>query len=158
MSFDLPLTVGVLLVVFGALVMDLLSPDAMLLGGLVVLVLSGVIDLERALQGFANSTLLALGSLYVVAAALQETGALDIASHYVLGEEHSIRRLLLRMCPSVTTYFAFLNNTPVVPMGIPAIRGWCKRHGVSPSKLLMPLAFSAVLGGICTLIGTSRTS
>ncbi|MFB6271791.1 MAG: SLC13 family permease [Salinibacter sp.] len=155
MSFDLLLTLGVLLVVFVALVMDLLSPDAVLLAGLVVLVLGGVIELERALKGFANSTLLALGSLYVVAAALQETGALDIASSYVLGEEHSIRRLLLRMCPSVTTYSAFLNNTPVVAMGIPAIRGWCKRHGVSPSKLLMPLAFSAVLGGICTLIGTS---
>ncbi|MFB6229837.1 MAG: SLC13 family permease [Salinibacter sp.] len=155
MSVDLLLTFGVLVAVFIGLVTDLLSPDGVLLGGLVILVLGGVIDLERALKGFANSTLLALGSLYVVAAGLQETGALDVASSYILGEEQGIRRLLLRMCPSVTTYSAFLNNTPVVAMGIPAIRGWCRRHGVSPSKLLMPLAFSAVLGGICTLIGTS---
>ena len=155
MSFDILLTLGVLGAVFVALFMDVLSPDAVFLGGLVVLVLGGIVDLERALKGFANSTLLALGSLYVVAAALQETGALDIASQYVLGKGKNIRRLLLRMCPSVTVYSAFLNNTPVVAMGIPAIRGWCNRHGVSPSKLLMPLAFSAVLGGICTLIGTS---
>ncbi len=155
MNFELLLTFGVLVAVFVVLLVELLSPDAVFLGGLIVLVLGGVVDLERALQGFANPTLLALGSLYVVAAALQETGALDIASQYVLGKEQSIRRLLLRMCPSVTLYSAFLNNTPVVAMGIPAIRGWCKRHGVSPSKLLMPLAFAAVLGGICTLIGTS---
>jgi di/tricarboxylate transporter len=59
------------------------------------------------------------------------------------------------MTPFVTVYSAFLNNTPVVAMGIPAIRGWCKRHGVSPSKLLMPLSFASIFGGICTLIGTS---
>jgi di/tricarboxylate transporter len=155
MSFDLLLTLGVLAAVFGALVMDLLSADAVMLAGLVVVVLGGVIELERALKGFANSTLLALGTLYVVAAGLRATGALDVASSYVLGEENSPRRLLLRMCPSVTLYSAFLNNTPVVAMGIPAIRGWCKRHGVSPSVLLMPLSFAAILGGICTLIGTS---
>lgn len=155
MDFDLLLTLGVLVAVFAALINDLLSADAVLLTGLVTVVLGGVIDLDRALQGFANSTLLALGSLYVVAAGLRETGALDRASNYVLGEERSIRRLLLRMCPSVTVYSAFLNNTPVVAMGIPAIRGWCRRHGVSPSKLLMPLSFAAILGGICTLIGTS---
>lgn len=155
MSFDLLLTLVVLGVVLAALFADALGADAVLLGGLVVLVLGGVIELERALQGFGNSTLLALGSLYVVAAALRETGALDIASNYVLGEPKGIQRLLLRMCPSVTVYSAFLNNTPVVAMGIPAIRGWCRRHGVSPSKLLMPLSFAAILGGICTLIGTS---
>lgn len=155
MSFDLLLTVGVLVGALALLMTDALSADAVLLGGLVVVVLGGVIDLDRALQGFGNSTLLALGSLYVVAAGLRETGALDIASSYVLGETKGVRRLLLRMCPSVTLYSAFLNNTPVVAMGVPAIRGWCKRHGVSPSKLLMPLSFSAILGGICTLIGTS---
>ncbi len=155
MSFDLFLTLGVLTVVVVALLTETLSVDAVMLTGLVVLVLGGVIDLERALQGFGNSTLLAVGSLYVVAAGLRETGALDMASSYVLGEETGIRRLLLRMTPAVTVYSAFLNNTPVVAMGIPAIRGWCQRHGVSPSKLLMPLSFAAILGGLCTLIGTS---
>lgn len=155
MSFDVVLTVGVLSVALLLLVSDILSADAVLMGSLVVVVLGGVVDLERALRGFGNPTLLALGSLYVVAAGLRETGALDIASSYVLGETRSIRRLLLRMCPSVTLYSAFLNNTPVVAMGIPAIRGWSKRHGVSPSKLLIPLSFAAILGGICTLIGTS---
>jgi di/tricarboxylate transporter len=155
MSLDLLLTIGVLGAALVLLVTDTLSADAVLLGALVVVVFGGVIELERALRGFGNSTLLALGSLYVVAAALGETGALDAASSYVLGEARKTRRLLLRMCPAVTVYSAFLNNTPVVAMGVPAIRGWCRRHGISPSKLLMPLSFAAILGGICTLIGTS---
>jgi di/tricarboxylate transporter len=155
MSAELLITLGILAGVVVALLFDFLSADAVLLAGLVGVILGGVIDVETALQGFGNPTLLALGTLYVVAAALRETGALDIASRYILGEEKRTRRLLLRMCPSVTVYSAFLNNTPVVAMGIPAIRGWCQRHGVSPSKLLMPLSFAAILGGICTLIGTS---
>ena len=155
MSFDIWLTLGVLAAVLVAMLAESLSADVVLMGGLMAVVVGGVIDVERAMQGFANTTLLALGSLYVVAAGLRETGALDIASSYVLGDENNVRRLLLRMCPSVTVYSAFLNNTPVVAMGIPAIRGWCQRHGVSPSKLLMPLSFAAILGGICTLIGTS---
>jgi len=154
-GFDLALTVGVIAFVLIALIADVLSADAIFVGALVIVVLGGVIDLDTALQGFGNSTLLALGSLYVVAAALRTTGALDAASQYVLGRGKNVRRLLLRMCPPVTIYSAFLNNTPVVAMGIPAIRGWCRRHGVSPSRLLMPLSFAAILGGICTLIGTS---
>lgn len=92
MNVDLLLTVGVLSIALVLLMADVLSADTVLLGGLVVVVLGGVIDLEQALQGFGNSTLLALGALYVVAAGLQETGALDIASQYVLGQERSIRR------------------------------------------------------------------
>ena len=155
MGFELALTLGVVGVALLALMFDVMSPDAILIGGLVIVTMGGIIDLETAMQGFGNATLLALGTLYVVAAALRETGALDAASQFVLGRGKDVRRLLLRMCPSVTVYSAFLNNTPVVAMGIPAIRGWCRRHGISPSKLLMPLSFASIFGGICTLIGTS---
>lgn len=155
MSFELVLTLGVVVLALVALMLDVMSPDAVFVAGLVLVTVGGVIDLETAMQGFGDPTLLALGSLYVVAAALRETGALDAASQFVLGRGKNVRRLLMRMCPSVTLYSAFLNNTPVVAMGIPAIRGWCRRHGVSPSKLLMPLSFASIFGGICTLIGTS---
>lgn len=157
MTPDVLITVGILVLAFGALAVDLWSPDAVLLAGLAAVTVSGVIDLETALLGFANSTLVALGSLYIIAAALRDSGALDRAAAFVLGEEgdRDIRRVLGRMCPSVSVYSAFLNNTPVVAMGIPAVRRWGRRHGVPASKLLMPLSFAAILGGICTLIGTS---
>lgn len=156
MGYELILILVVLFLAFFALAIDLWSPDAVLLTALALVTVGGVLNLEQALQGFGNSTLLALGSLYIIAHALRESGALDRASEFILGREtRSIRRILIRLCPSVTLYSAFLNNTPIVAMGIPAIRSWSKKNRIPVSKLLMPLSFAAILGGICTLIGTS---
>jgi len=156
MGFEQLLIFGVLILVFIALAVDLWTPDAVLLTALAIVTVSGVISLEEAFLGFGNTTLVALGSLYVVGAALRESGALDRASEFILGSEtRSTERILLRLCPSVSTYSAFLNNTPIVAMGIPAIRSWGKKNNVPVSKLLMPLSYAAILGGMCTLIGTS---
>lgn len=156
MGLEQLLILGVLILAFVALAIDLWSPDAILLTALAIVTASGVVSLDQAAQGFANTTLLALGSLYVVAAALRESGALDRASEFILGNEtRSIQRILLRLCPSVSAYSAFLNNTPIVAMGIPAIRSWAQKNHIPVSKLLMPLSYAAILGGICTLIGTS---
>jgi di/tricarboxylate transporter len=156
MGFEVLLTFAVLLLAFLALAFDLWSPDAVLLTAVAVVTAGGVISLEQALQGFGNATLLALGSLYVVAAALRNSGALEHAGEIILGSgSQSIQKILLRMCPGVVVYSGFLNNTPIVAMGIPTIRQWSRKYNVSASKLLMPLSFAAILGGTCTLIGTS---
>lgn len=156
MGFEQLLIFVVLLGAFIGLVIDLWSPDGILLTALAILTISGVLSLEQAFQGFANTTLIALATLYVVSAAMRESGALDRASAFILGDEtRSIQRILLRLCPSVSLYSAFLNNTPVVAMGIPAIRQWALEKDIIVSKLLMPLSYAAILGGLCTLIGTS---
>lgn len=156
MGIDQIIIFTVLLLAFIALAIDLWSPDAVLLTALAIVTVGGVIDLEQAFLGFGNPTLLALGSLYIMAAALRDSGALDRASGYILGEEtRNIQKVLSRLCPSVTVYSAFLNNTPIVAMGIPAIRKWAQKNRIPASKLLMPLSYAAILGGMCTLIGTS---
>lgn len=156
MGFEITLTFIVLVATFLMLFFDIWTPDAVLLAAVGIVTAAGIIDLEQAVQQFGNKTIAALGSLYVVAAGLRKSGALDYASEWVLGRgSQHIRKLLLRMCPGITTYSAFLNNTPVVAMGIPAIRRWARKYRVPASKLLMPLSFAAILGGICTLIGTS---
>ena len=149
------LTLAVLALLLAALVMELYSVDMLMMGALTLMVLLGVVELEPALQGFANPTLAALGSLYIVAAGLRESGALDAAARHLLGRERSLRSALARLVPSVTVSSAFLNNTPIVAMAIPTVRVWAREHGLSASKLLMPLSYAAILGGICTLIGTS---
>lgn len=156
MGFEQILLFAVLLLAFVALASDLWSPDAVLLTALAIVVAAGIIGLEEALLGFGNTALLALGSLYVVAAALRDSGALDLAAGFILGDEkRSVRKILLRLCPSVSFYSALLNNTPIVAMGIPAIRSWGLKHRIPASKLLIPLSYAAILGGLCTLIGTS---
>ena len=156
MHIDQLIVFAVLLVSFIGLVKELWSPDAILLTALAIVTLTGVIDIEQAVKGFGNTTLMALGSLYVVAAALRDSGALDRAGNYILGKNtRNINKILLRLCPSVSVYSAFLNNTPIVAMGIPAIRSWAQKNNIPVSKLLIPLSYAAILGGICTLIGTS---
>lgn len=156
MPFEAAFTLAVLLGVTIALALEILTPESLLLAALAVLVVGGVIDLDTAFRGFSNLTLVAIGSLYVVAAALRRVGALDRASHLLFGRENrGPVRTLLRMTPIVAAASAFLNNTPVVAMGVPCARGWARRHRAKVSGLLMPLSLASIFGGLCTLIGTS---
>jgi len=93
--------------------------------------------------------------LFVVAAGLTETGAIAVLTERVLGMPKSTLDAQLRLVLPVTAFSAFLNNTPVVAMFMPVVTEWCKKARLSPSKLFIPLSYAAVLGGTCTLIGTS---
>jgi len=154
MGWEAFFCLGVLIAVFVGLINNR-APDALLLGALVLVSIAGIISLEEALVGFSNAGMLTVGALYVVAAALRETGALDVAGSWALGNAKSERAVLVRMAGSVTAMSAFLNNTPIVAMFIPIISSWCKKHRIAPSRLLLPLSYLCILGGTCTLIGTS---
>ena len=145
---------AVLALVFWGLIRNR-APDALLLGALVLVTVAGIVSPEEALVGFSNTGMLTVGALYVVAAALRETGALDIAGSWILGKARTERGVMLRMAGSVTGMSAFLNNTPIVAMFIPVVVDWCKKHRTEPSRLLIPLSYLSILGGTCTLIGTS---
>jgi di/tricarboxylate transporter len=147
-----------LCVAVGALVImatDRASPDKTLLGALAVLLLSGVLTTKQALAGFANEGLATIAVLFIVAAAVRRTGALAAASARVLGRPKSVLAAQLRLMIPVAGLSAFVNNTPLVAMLLPEVRDWARRSGVAPSRLLIPLSYAAILGGVVTLIGTS---
>ncbi len=148
-------TLVVVGLVFAAMLRGLQTPDMTLLAGAVVLAVAGVISPEQLVRGFSNPGMLTIAALFVVAAALRETGALDGVGRVVLRRSRGPLTALLRLCPPVAAMSAFLNNTAVVAMMVPVVNDWCRRHRISPSRMLMPLSFAAVLGGTCTLIGTS---
>lgn len=148
-------TLAVLAAMFVALVRELLSADVVVFGALVALWLGGVIDTDAAVVGFANPMVLAIGLLFIISAAMRETGALDWISRQMLGRDLDRKRVLARLLVPTAGLSAFLNNTPLVAMFAPAVRDWALRHGRSPSRFLMPLSFASILGGTCTLIGTS---
>jgi di/tricarboxylate transporter len=147
-------TLAVVVVVLFALARNI-APDAVLVGGVVIVMLAGIISPEEAFSGFSNAGMLTVAALYVVAAGLRETGALDTVGAWMLGRAKTERQGFVRLAVFVPVISAFLNNTPIVAMFIPVITGWCKKTRVSPSRLLMPLSFLSILGGTCTLIGTS---
>lgn len=146
--------IAVLLLVLAGLSINV-SPDALLLGGVVLVTITGIISPQEALSGFSNEAVLTVGALYVIAAGLRATGALDRVSSLVLGKARSERQVLLRLASVLPGMSAFLNNTPIVAMFIPVVSDWCKKHGVKPSRLLLPISYLCMLGGTCTLIGTS---
>lgn len=147
-------TLFVVVMIFIGLAREI-APDVLLLGGAVILTVVGVITPKEAFAGFANEGMITVAALFVVAAALRETGALERIGRVLLGRASTERSVLARMSIIVTTISALMNNTPVVAMLLPVLVGWCRRHGVSPSKVLIPLSYLTILGGTCTLIGTS---
>jgi di/tricarboxylate transporter len=132
-----------------------LPPELIFLGGTAVLFLSGILDEKAALGGFSNSGMITVAVLYIVVTGLQQTGSLSWVSQRVLGLPETSTGALWRLLAPVMGLSAFLNNTPVVAMFIPVVSEWCRKLRLSPSKLMIPLSFGAIFGGICTLIGTS---
>src|SRR5690606_41628293 len=110
---------------------------------------------RRSSDLFANPGVMTIAVLYVVAAGLRETGAVQWIARLLLGHPTTLRNAQLRMIMPTSVISAFMNNTAVVAMFIPAIQEWAQRLGISASRLLLPLSYAAILGGTCTLIGTS---
>ena len=140
---------------FTTLALTRYSADIVMLGGLTLLLLAGVLSPEQALSGLANEGMVTVGVLYVVVAGLRETGGISWIVHSVLGRPRSLLGAQLRLMTPVAAMSAFLNNTPVVAIFIPAISDWARRNRLSVSKLMIPLSYASIVGGTCTLIGTS---
>ena len=156
MSLHAWISVLVTLTVFAALQWRRrVSADLLFLGGLVAVTMLGVLTPTEALGGFANPAVLTIGALFVVAAGLQSTGVLDWVGHRLLGTARTAKSALARLSFSVVGVSAFINNTPVVAMLVPVVLDWCRKHRISPSRLLVPVSYLAIMGGTCTLIGTS---
>ena len=152
---DAWLTLAVLAGMFVALFREWLGPDIVMFGAVTLLWALGVIDTEEATSGFSNPQVLTIALLFIVSAAMRETGALSSLSRAMLGSQLERKRVLARLLVPTSLLSAVMNNTPIVAMFTPAVRDWALRHGRAPSKFLIPLSYAAILGGTCTLIGTS---
>jgi di/tricarboxylate transporter len=145
---------------FGALARSLASPDAlMLLAASVLSLLRLVSDRFPAPRDVAstlgNEGLVTVAVLFVVSTGLTHSGASARISARILGRPRGIAAAQIRMMLPVVAVSAFLNNTTVVATFLPVIKDWARSCRLDPTRLLMPLSFAAVLGGTCTLIGTS---
>jgi di/tricarboxylate transporter len=147
------------LIVIGAVFITLIGtrlPADMVLGAaLTLLLISGVLTPRQALVGFSNPGVLTVAVLYILSAGLKQTGAVRWMADHLLGMPRSATRAQMRLIGPAAGLSAFMNNTAVVAMFIPAVQEWSRRLGISASRLLMPLSWFAILGGTCTLIGTS---
>ena len=140
--------------IFALLIFTKVPTDFAFLGGLAVLLLTGTIDLKVALSGFSSTSVLTVAFMFVVVAGLTQTGVLHWITRRCLGTPKSYPSALLRLMAPVSAASAVLSNTTVVAMFIQVVMIWSKKLRLKPSKLLIPLSYASVFGGLCTIIGT----
>ena len=136
--------------------MEKISVDVITFCVLIPLILAGILTPEEAFKGFSSEAVVSLAAIFVISGALTSTGVLDLVGSRIMkngggGEAKTIGILMLIAC----AVSAVMNNTTVTAMFTPAVVVLARRTGISPSKILMPLAFAAIMGGTLTLIGTS---
>ena len=162
MGWEAWLVLVVVVFMVYALAREWSAPDALSVGCLLVFVVAqGLFDTKllptakQAFEGFGNQSLISVGVLFIIVTGLMQTGAMNLLTEPFLGRPKTVFSAQLRLLIPVTTFSAFLNNTPIVAMFMPVVDDICKKTKISPSKLYMPMAFAATFGGVCSMIGTS---
>ena len=155
MSWEAWVSVGVIVLNVLLLIATRIGADIVLVSGVTVLLLLGILSPSDALAGLANEGMVTVGVLYVVVAGLRETGGVNWLGQRLFGRPKSLAGAQFRLMAPITALSAVLNNTPLVAMMIPAVSDWAKRNRFSASRLMIPLSYAAILGGTCSLIGTS---
>jgi di/tricarboxylate transporter len=155
MGWEAWLTLAVVMGCFAMMAFTWISPDIIMSAGLTLLLVTGVLLPGEALAGFSNQGMLTVAVLYVVVSGLTETGAVSWIVQSILGHPNTIREAQVRLMTPSAFLSAFLNNTPVVAIFVPAVKLWARRNNLSLSRLLIPLSYASIAGGTCTLIGTS---
>ncbi len=153
--FQVIYTCFVLFLMFAALISDQIGADSVMLGSLTFFMAAQIVTVEEGLKGFSNEGLLTVLVLFVVADGISKTGALDWYMSKLLGRPKTEAAAQCKLMIPIAIVSAFLNNTPVVAVMIPIVQKWSKNIGKSAQQLLIPLSFASILGGTCTLIGTS---
>jgi len=155
MTIEAFITLGVLIFFLISTLSDKLAVDAALFIAIIALLVTGVLAPNEAFVGFSNPALYVISAFYIVSAAVKESGALHWWVSRCFGNSTSIYSLAPRVFAPIAALSSVISNTPVVAIFIPQLQDWARRHRISPSKLMMPLSFAAIVGGTCTLIGTS---
>jgi len=155
MSVDQYITIAILALTFAFLIKGKISPVAIFVGALTLTITFRLAPLNESLKGFSNPGMLTVGALLMVAAGMYRTGAITLISEKLIGRPRSVLAAQAKILPPVAVGSAFLNNTPLVAMFIPVIRDLAKISRLPAPRLYIPLSFASILGGTCTLIGTS---
>lgn len=153
---ELYITLTIILIAIFLFVKDYFTIDTTSILIMAMFIVTGVLDYEEGFSGFNHPATITLGCMFVVSAAVFKTGIIDGLSTYIiqLAKIHYVMALVV-FCVISATFSAFVNDAAVVAILIPMALLVCRESGISPSRLLIPISFSSLFGGTCTLIGTS---
>ena len=156
MNFEILVVLTVLGLVFLAFVRERFPPDVTAMIGVVALLITGVLTPGQVLGSFSNHAPITIAAMFILSGALEKTGTIDVMGRAVarLSGASWIRTMLVTVV-AVMGMSAFMNNTPVVVIMIPILLAVARQSSIPASRLLIPLSYASILGGTCTLIGTS---
>lgn len=139
-----------------ALVLDKMRPGMVLFSVVVLFLCAGILTPKEMLEGFSNKGMMTVAMLFLVSEGIRQSGALGQVIKKLLPQgKTTVFKAQFRMLPTIAFISAFLNNTPVVVIFAPIIKRWAESVKLPATKFLIPLSYVTILGGICTLIGTS---
>jgi di/tricarboxylate transporter len=155
MTPDMILTLAILLIAIVLFITEWVRLDIVALGVLITLMLTRLVTTQQGLAGFSNATVVAIGALFIVGGAVFQTGLAAMISNWILrAAGGSETRLLAVLMIAIAIMSGFISSTGVVALMLPAVVSLASSLKISTSKLMIPLAYSALLGGALTLIGT----
>jgi Na+/H+ antiporter NhaD/arsenite permease-like protein len=149
------LTLALLLGLFVLLVKTKIPAPAIFVGALAVAITLKLAPTDELLKGFSNEGMLTVAVLFMVAAGMYATGAITMIMDKLIGLPKSVAGAQVKILPPIALGSAFLNNTPLVAMMIPVIKDLSRASRLPAQQLFLPLSFASILGGMCTVIGTS---
>jgi di/tricarboxylate transporter len=155
-TFEIGLTLTLVGVILVAFLREWAPPDVIALSSLAIVVALGLIPMERMSEVFKNEAPLTIAALFVIGGALEASGAVDGLGNMLRKTIHGGTRTAIFSFSLVTAFCsAWMNNTAVVAILLPVVLGFARSKDIAAGRLLMPLSYSSILGGCCTLIGTS---
>ncbi|EJX05260.1 citrate transporter [gut metagenome] len=156
MTFEIGFVLLSLLGMVVALVLDKMRPGMVLFSVVVVFLCVGILSPKEMLEGFSNKGMITVAMLFLVSEGIRQSGALGQLVKKLLSHgKTTVCKAQLRMLPVISFISAFLNNTPVVVIFAPIVKRWAESVKLPATKFLIPLSYVTILGGMCTLIGTS---
>ncbi len=156
MGFETTLVFGIIGLAVILFFTEKFTVDTVAIGVMVLFMLFGILDIKEGMAGFSNSATITVAAMFVISQAIFKTGILDQFSNYLGSQaQKSETKLILTLMLSTGLLSALINDTAVVALLMPAVISISQKNNIPASKLLMPLSFGSLMGGICTLLGTS---
>lgn len=156
MTWEIGLTLALIAVTLVAFLREWAAPDVIALTVLCAVVALGLIDPAKMTDVFKNEAPLTIAALFVIGGALERTGAVDHIGQLLKTKLSGNLRVSIFAFSALAAFFsAWMNNTAIVAILLPVTLGFARTKNIAASRLLMPLSYASILGGCCTLIGTS---
>lgn len=155
MDLQIVITLFVVITMIGLFIMSRFKIYQVFLASVLVLWFTNIVSFQSIVESFLSETTFMIAFLFPVIMVIQQSTIFEKVISRLMDNAQTYRQAVVRMMSSISLFSSFLNNTPLVMMMTPLINNWAKRSTIPASKLLIPLSYAAIVGGMCTLIGTA---